>query len=49
MHSDNCDQKYLRKKIPESSEKQNFHFPEPSNFLHKFYIRLDIISNLEII
>lgn len=49
MDSANCGWKILKEKAPESSEKQNFHFPDPSNFLHKFYIILDIIGNLEII
>ena len=42
-------QKYLGKKIPESSKKQNLNLPQVSSYLHSIYIVLDIVSHLEMI
>ena len=38
-----------KKKIPESSKKQNLNFLHSSNYLHSIHIVLCIISNLEMI
>ena len=35
--------------IPKSSKKQNLHLSRSGNYLHRIYIVLGIISNLEII
>ena len=42
-------QKYLKKKIIESSKMQNWTSLHAGNNLHSIYIVIDIISNLEII
>ena len=39
--------KDIWKKIPESSQKQNWNFPYTSNYLHSMYVILGIINNLE--
>ena len=38
-----------RKKIPESSQRQNLNVPHPSNYLCNIYIVLSTINNLEMI
>ena len=42
------DQKYSKKrKIPETSQKQNLNLVHPGNYLHSIYVVLGIISYLE--
>ena len=44
-----ADWKYLGKKIPESSQKQNLELPCTGNYLHSNHIVLGIINILETI
>ena len=48
VDSINCGPKIFRKKIPESSKKQNLNLLCTCNYLHSIYIVLGIISNPEI-
>ena len=43
----NADQKYLEKKSPESSKKQNLNLLIASNYLCTIYIVIGVISGLE--
>lgn len=42
------DGKYLGKKIPESSQRQNLNFPPLGTSLHGIYLALGVIRNVEV-